>query len=558
MIRRLLVTASLALILVAGTAAAAAPSAVAELSNDGASLSWQPLTAHAGLVLTIAGPDGLSLRREFTGAPVLSIFDDAGQTLPDGSYTYELIASPRIGPAARRAMEAARGNDRAMAELRRNGMLPEARVQSGSFAVAGGAFVIASSGEEELGAAVDTAAVENLSGAATLTPMSAAAQVFTTDLIVQGSECVGVDCSTSESFGSDTIRLKENNLRIHFDDTSNSGSFPRNDWRLIANDSSNGGLSYLAIEDSTAGTVPFRVVAGAGNNALYVDAQGDVGVGTSSPVVELQVTDGDSPTLRLEQNNSSGFAAQTWDLAGNETNFFVRDVTNASSLPFRIFPGSATDDALVIAANGNVGIGTTSPDNQLDVDGGGLRVTNVGSSSANFALVELVNTGASNNQTWTLANNGTNGAFLIDNGAVGNSAFRVFPNAATNLMDLGGAGAQLASTVTVNGTLNVTTAIQLNGTQEHPDYVFEPDYPLPSIAEQGRYMMTNKHLPAVGKGEGPIDLRQHQFGVLEELEKAHLYIQQLHGTIEELRRENRSNAEVLAEVLARLEQLQTR
>jgi hypothetical protein len=54
-----------------------------------------------------------------------------------------------------------------------------------------------------------------------------AAQVFTTDVIVQGSECVGFDCATSESFGSDTLRLKENNLRIHFDDTSSSASFPK-------------------------------------------------------------------------------------------------------------------------------------------------------------------------------------------------------------------------------------------------------------------------------------------------------------------------------------------
>ena len=39
------------------------------------------------------------------------------------------------------------------------------------------------------------------------------------------------------SFGFDTIVLKENNLRIFFDDTSTSASFPRNDWRIIANDS---------------------------------------------------------------------------------------------------------------------------------------------------------------------------------------------------------------------------------------------------------------------------------------------------------------------------------
>ncbi|MEP5152216.1 hypothetical protein, partial [Planktotalea sp.] len=82
------------------------------------------------------------------------------------------------------------------------------------------------------------------------------------DVIISGgSLCVGMDCVNGENFGFDTIRLKENNLRIHFDDTSNSASFPGNDWRIVANDSGNGGSNYLAIEDSTAGRVPFRVEA---------------------------------------------------------------------------------------------------------------------------------------------------------------------------------------------------------------------------------------------------------------------------------------------------------
>ena len=43
------------------------------------------------------------------------------------------------------------------------------------------------------------------------------------DLIVQGSACVGLDCVNNEGFGFDTIRLKENNTRIRFDDTSVGG-----------------------------------------------------------------------------------------------------------------------------------------------------------------------------------------------------------------------------------------------------------------------------------------------------------------------------------------------
>jgi hypothetical protein len=81
----------------------------------------------------------------------------------------------------------------------------------------------------------------------------------------------------------------------------------------------------------------------------------------------------------LEQNNSGGFTAQTWDIAGTEANFFVRDVTGGSRLPFRIRPGAPTS-SIDINASGSVGVGTASPSGKLHVkqatDGylGGLRI----------------------------------------------------------------------------------------------------------------------------------------------------------------------------------------
>jgi hypothetical protein len=185
------------------------------------------------------------------------------------------------------------------------------------------------------------------------------------DLIVSGgSLCVGFDCVNGESFGFDTIRIKENNVRLHFDDSSGTGSFPFNDWRLIANDSTNGGSEYFAIEDSTAGRIPFRVEAGAIANALYVDTDGDVGIGTSTPVVELHAVDGNTPTLRLEQNGSNGFTAYTFDIAANETNFFIRDV-NTGRLPFKIRPGASESNLDI--NNGKIGINRASPNQDIHI-----------------------------------------------------------------------------------------------------------------------------------------------------------------------------------------------
>ena len=66
-----------------------------------------------------------------------------------------------------------------------------------------------------------------------MTGTAMADQVFADDLIVQGSACIGIDCANGESFGFDTIRLKENNLRIKAQDTSTSASFPTVDWQLL-------------------------------------------------------------------------------------------------------------------------------------------------------------------------------------------------------------------------------------------------------------------------------------------------------------------------------------
>ena len=69
---------------------------------------------------------------------------------------------------------------------------------------------------------------------------------------MQGSTCIGFDCVANENFGFDTLRLKENNLRMHFEDTSASAGFASNDWRFVFNADGTGGASYFALEDSTA------------------------------------------------------------------------------------------------------------------------------------------------------------------------------------------------------------------------------------------------------------------------------------------------------------------
>jgi Collagen triple helix repeat (20 copies) len=66
----------------------------------------------------------------------------------------------------------------------------------------------------------------------------------------------------------------------------------------------------------------------------------------------LLIKDPNTPGIRLMESGGS-FGNQTWDVEGNESNFFIRDTTNGSTLPFRIRPGAPTS-GFDMGANGNI------------------------------------------------------------------------------------------------------------------------------------------------------------------------------------------------------------
>ena len=352
---------------------------LAAISAGGSSVRWDVSAPHAGLSVTIAAPDGRIFRVETKSgaAAEFALSDKQGNRLPDGQYTYELRLTQEISKAAKEQLAAARGKDDDAEDVRaaRKRIEIPNLVESGGFSIVNGAVIVAGAAEE--GARkVSKNSEQRLPGLIPATtesknqmhhPLMIAKpdDVIPDDLIVQGSACVGLDCVNGEVFGFDTIRLKENNTRLQFEDTSAAG-FPLNNWQIRANSSAAGGASFLGFVDqgaagnSETGTIVFEVDAGAPANSLKVASNGKVGLRTATPVLDLHIITSDTPAHRLEQNNSGGFTAQTWDIAGNEANFFVRDVTSGSRLPFRIRPGAPTS-SLDINAAGSVGIGTASP-----------------------------------------------------------------------------------------------------------------------------------------------------------------------------------------------------
>jgi hypothetical protein len=133
-----------------------------------------------------------------------------------------------------------------------------------------------------------------------------------------------------------------------------------------------------------------------GAHRMRIDSSGKVGIGTTSPDVILHTSDGSNATRIIVDNTANataraGIFMRTFSSGTEVSNATIR-TNNTGNLT--IFTGTTNVNAaerMRIAADGNVGIGTTSPTVKLDVFHTGLvarfvatngNVNQVGFSSA--------------------------------------------------------------------------------------------------------------------------------------------------------------------------------
>lgn len=99
-------------------------------------------------------------------------------------------------------------------------------------------------------------------------------------------------------------------------------------------------------------------------------------------------------------------------------------------------------------------------------------------------------------------------------------------------MSLSGSG-----NLTISGTIKTAGPTCALGC----DAVFDADYDLPSIEDHAQAMWAKKHLPIVGPTlpNDPVDLSERYGLMLNELETAHIYIEQLQAQIRRQDAQNR-------------------
>ncbi len=208
--------------------------------------------------------------------------------------------------------------------------------------------------------------------------------------------------------------------------------------------------------------------------------------------------------------------------------------------------------------DGNVGIGTTAPRSLLDIQGDTfmpkLILENTDTADGHVGI-ELkrgetqaecsISFQDQDTEIWKIgldnAPSGTEGDFTIKTNNNSAAEFTIKSNGNVGI-----------GTTNPQGKLDVNGSIYQRGGSLHADYVFAPGYELESIDEHSGFMWRNRHLKAIPKaradanGREILELGAHRKGIVEELEKAHIYIDQLNKENKEIKKQLAEIMEVLS------------
>jgi hypothetical protein len=313
---------------------------------------------------------------------------------------------------------------------------------------------------------------------------------------------------------------------------------------FLTPNTSNVGILFADPQEDEQGRIDYmhtsdilRIWANNGSTQINLDGAngeveitGNVGIGTTDPQnYKFALNEGDGVIaggkLRIQTANLEGTGGYYTEINGNE----IRGggVAGPGSNPIHIKPGDNQSAVLLAEEGGKVGIGTTSPNDYLDVYGR-VRARHRGITYAGFIVADTAGT--------------FKGGFVL-NGTIGPSIYADGQGYVVNVRnDNGNVGIGTTTPnykLDVAGDINTSGDVRKNGTAyNNPDYVFEPEYELMSLKELKEFITENKHLPNMPstdevRKKGVKIFEQNRM-LLEKLEEAYLYIIELEERITKL------------------------
>jgi hypothetical protein len=247
---------------------------------------------------------------------------------------------------------------------------------------------------------------------------------------------------------------------------------------------------------------------------------GNIGIGTSNPQYNLDIsilpTDNNKGIFFRKTNSNMGTLLK---VDGTNNQMFTIDIDPTNSTSYEQFQirynGNIT--VLMIDDNKRVGIGTTNPSSFLHVKGNPA----IGIESSKLS-----------NPIWYVYYNANS---KEDYGLV----FKRGDKCILRLGNVTGTKSVMYQDFKIEEDLEVNGEIIHKGINLNADYVFDSDYKLESIEDHANEMFSKGHLKAVPKakqdenGQDVVEYGSHLRGILEELEKAHIYIHKLNETIKQ-------------------------
>ena len=213
------------------------------------------------------------------------------------------------------------------------------------------------------------------------------------------AESLGIGTSsprTTLDFGIPTLSSTLSNsltaYQVMLEAPSGTGNYAHNIGWSESTGSAVTVAAINAIDDGSASAT--GITFATGNNSsiaerMRIDSSGNVGIGTSSPSEELHIETTGGATAGIQLSTTGGAVDRDWKF-----------LATAAAGALYIQDGTASANRLAIDSSGNVGIGTTSPSEVLELTAG----------ATNFGL--LVNNATGNPSRITLTN--SEGSGYID------------------------------------------------------------------------------------------------------------------------------------------------